>query len=116
MQRLSAIWQRSGHLSSLAGRSRRPLVIRTVIPNFGKTRGFSNYNFIRDSRTMSSSAVIRPVPPSDVSEKHGNFDLVKRVKLDFTDVVVSKWKSRVTGLSVVHLDYEGESRRTYKSL
>ncbi|KAF9460806.1 Metalloenzyme, LuxS/M16 peptidase-like protein [Collybia nuda] len=39
-------------------------------------------------------------------EKYGNFDLVKQIKLDFTDVVVSKWRSRVTGLSVVHLDYE----------
>jgi hypothetical protein len=38
----------------------------------------------------------------------GNFDLIKTVKLDFTDVVVSKWRSRVTGLSVVHLDYDGE--------
>ncbi|KII93562.1 hypothetical protein PLICRDRAFT_49603 [Plicaturopsis crispa FD-325 SS-3] len=40
------------------------------------------------------------------AEKFANFDLVKRVKLDFTDVTVSKWQSRVTGLSVVHLDYE----------
>jgi len=41
------------------------------------------------------------------SQSFGNFDLIKRVKLDFTDVTVSKWRSRVTGLSVVHLDYEG---------
>ncbi|KAJ2928846.1 hypothetical protein H1R20_g8241, partial [Candolleomyces eurysporus] len=41
------------------------------------------------------------------SQEHfGNFDLVKRVKLDFTDVSVSKWRSRITGLTVVHLDYE----------
>ncbi|KAI0036602.1 Metalloenzyme, LuxS/M16 peptidase-like protein [Vararia minispora EC-137] len=40
------------------------------------------------------------------SRPYGNFDLVKRVKLDFTPVTVSKWKSRVTGLTVVHLDYE----------
>ncbi|KAJ6575205.1 Metalloenzyme, LuxS/M16 peptidase-like protein [Mycena capillaripes] len=40
------------------------------------------------------------------TEKFGNFDLVKRIKLGFTDVQVSKWRSRVTGLSVVHLDYE----------
>jgi len=40
-----------------------------------------------------------------------NFDLIKQIKLDFTDVVISKWKSRVTGLSVVHLDYEGKSER-----
>jgi len=40
-------------------------------------------------------------------ETFGNFDLVKRVELDYTDVVISKWQSRVTGLSVVHLDFEG---------
>ena len=43
-----------------------------------------------------------PMPQS-----YGNFDLLNRVKLDFTDVIISKWKSRQTGLSVVHLDYEG---------
>lgn len=40
------------------------------------------------------------------NETFGNFDLVKRVKLDYTDVTVSKWRSRDSGLSVVHLDYE----------
>ncbi|KAH7931086.1 hypothetical protein BV22DRAFT_1027850 [Leucogyrophana mollusca] len=43
---------------------------------------------------------------TNTAQKFGNFDLVKRVKLDYTDVVVSKWQSRVTGLSIVHLDYE----------
>lgn len=42
---------------------------------------------------------------SDAS--YGNFDLVKRVPVDKTKIVVSKWRSRVTGLSVVHIDYEG---------
>ena len=37
----------------------------------------------------------------------GNFDLVKKLKLDFTDVLVSKWRSRRTGLTVIHLDYDG---------
>jgi hypothetical protein len=41
------------------------------------------------------------------SETFGNYDLVKRFKLDYTDVVVSKWKSRSTGLTVIHLDYDG---------
>lgn len=44
---------------------------------------------------------------STIPENYGNFDLVKQVKLDFTDVTVSKWRSRVTGLTVIHLDYEG---------
>lgn len=40
-------------------------------------------------------------------EAHGNFDLIKKFKLDFADIHVSKWKSRTSGLSVVHLDYDG---------
>ena len=44
---------------------------------------------------------------SQSTESFGNYQLIKRVKLDFTDVVVSKWKSDVTGLTVIHLDYEG---------
>lgn len=43
------------------------------------------------------------------SEAYGNFDLIAKTKLDYTDVLISKWKSRETGLSVVHLDYEGAS-------
>ncbi|KAJ8494623.1 hypothetical protein ONZ51_g2236 [Trametes cubensis] len=39
-------------------------------------------------------------------DSHGNFDLVKKFKLDFADIHVSKWKSRSSGLSVVHLDYD----------
>lgn len=39
--------------------------------------------------------------------KFGNFDLVTSVKLDYADIQVSKWRSRVTGLSLVHLDYNG---------
>lgn len=46
---------------------------------------------------------------SPAPESFGNFDLIKQVKLKFTDVTISKWQSRVTGLSIVHLDYEGMS-------
>jgi hypothetical protein len=42
-----------------------------------------------------------------IPESFGNFDLVKKLKLDYTDVLVSKWRSRRTGLTVVHLDYDG---------
>jgi hypothetical protein len=45
-------------------------------------------------------------PPS--SETFGNFDLINRVKPGFSEITVSSWRSRVTGLNVVHLDYEGE--------
>lgn len=54
--------------------------------------------------------------PQAMTQSFGNFDLVKRIKLDFTDVVVSKWRSRVTGLSIVHLDYEGEYIDVYAPL
>ncbi|KZV77044.1 hypothetical protein PENSPDRAFT_645781 [Peniophora sp. CONT] len=44
--------------------------------------------------------------PASSTETYGNFDLVKRVELDFTPVTVHKWRSRESGLTVVHLDYE----------
>ncbi|KAI6047558.1 Metalloenzyme, LuxS/M16 peptidase-like protein [Pisolithus marmoratus] len=49
----------------------------------------------------NGSAVI-----ADDSTSFGNFDLVKRMEMRHSDTVVSKWQSRVTGLTVVHLDYE----------
>ena len=42
-----------------------------------------------------------------IPESFGNFDLIKKLKLDYTDVLVSKWRSRRTGLTVIHLDYDG---------
>lgn len=60
-------------------------------------------------RSLQTAATLKPVfRPSPQMTSHGNFDLVKRIKLDFTDVEVTRWRSRVTGLSVVHLDCEGE--------
>ena len=49
-------------------------------------------------------------------ETHGNFDLIKQFKLDFADIRVSKWKSRASGLSVVHLDYDGVLGYVLKSV
>ncbi|KIJ21665.1 hypothetical protein PAXINDRAFT_63491 [Paxillus involutus ATCC 200175] len=53
------------------------------------------------SPSLNGSAI-----PADEFTSFGNFDLVQRVNLDYTDVVISKWQSRATGLTVVHLDYE----------
>lgn len=68
------------------------------------------------SRQLAQLATNPTQPPNHLdlpamAQSYGNFDLLNRVKLDFTDVVVSKWRSRVTGLSVVHLDYEGTLSR-----
>jgi len=57
-------------------------------------------------------SVNQHILPSQTAHAYHNFDLIKKIKLDYTDVVVSKWKSRVTGLSVVHIDYEGEQTPT----
>ena len=62
---------------------------------------------LRLASTLHSGMSSALHPPNRSRETFGNFDLIKRVKLDFTDVTVSRWQSRVTGLSVVHLDYEG---------
>ncbi|ETW86965.1 Metallo peptidase M16 [Heterobasidion irregulare TC 32-1] len=53
------------------------------------------------SPSLESTASLPSSP-----ESHGNFDLVRRVKLDFTDTIITKWRSRVTGLSVVHISYD----------
>ncbi|PFH54559.1 hypothetical protein AMATHDRAFT_123 [Amanita thiersii Skay4041] len=62
----------------------------------------------RDAHVAASEAAIGTTPSSmsAMPERFGNFDLLQRIHLNFTDVVVSKWKSRITGLSVVHLDYD----------
>ncbi|KAF9473122.1 hypothetical protein BDN70DRAFT_886165 [Pholiota conissans] len=85
---------------------------RPLIPTRLKSAGFNNFrDFVtrpahtssQDQRTKLSQL---PVSMVRSPEKYQNFDLIKRVKLDFTDVVVSKWKSRITGLTIIHLDYE----------
>ena len=43
----------------------------------------------------------------DAESSIGSYDLKARVKLNYTDVTVSKWQSRDSGLTVVHLDYDG---------
>jgi hypothetical protein len=70
------------------------------IPFLTPRRLFQSISSMSPSLNGSSVA-------DDDFQAFGNFDLVKRIKLDYTDVVVSKWQSRVTGLTVVHLDYEG---------
>ncbi|KAK2461846.1 hypothetical protein APHAL10511_006309 [Amanita phalloides] len=66
-----------------------------------------NRNFRpRDAHSVAVHSVTRSDAQYPTSEKFGNFDLLQRIKLDFTEVVVSKWRSRVSGLSIVHLDYD----------
>ncbi|KAH7100191.1 Metalloenzyme, LuxS/M16 peptidase-like protein [Auriculariales sp. MPI-PUGE-AT-0066] len=50
------------------------------------------------SQTMSAAP-----PPA---ESVGNFDLLRRVKVKYGEVEISRWQSRVSGLSVVHVDYQ----------
>ena len=49
----------------------------------------------------------QPFSSPDLPRKFGNFDLIRTEKLGLADIVVSKYRSRETGLTVVHLDYEG---------
>jgi len=62
-------------------------------------------NFLFHTSTQEPKTHLTPM--THIPESFGNYDLVKRLKLDFTDVVISKWKSRSTGLTVIHLEYEG---------
>lgn len=104
--RSSRLWLRSAKSSpptSLFSASLKPLNRLTRTPALCSYLGpqlSRNYSSTRYNLSMS------PVP-NGTGEKYGNFDLVTRAKLDYADILVSKWKSRVTGLSVVHLDYAG---------
>lgn len=43
---------------------------------------------------------------TDNQENIGNFVLTGRASVDYGDIAISKWQSTVTGLRVVHVDYE----------
>ncbi|KAI0639791.1 Metalloenzyme, LuxS/M16 peptidase-like protein [Trametes polyzona] len=73
--------------------AQRPLTSRSRFPPL--SRGFHS-----SMTALANGTAVKPL------ETHGNFDLVKKFKLDFADIHVSKWKSRSSGLSVVHLDYD----------
>ncbi|KZO96339.1 hypothetical protein CALVIDRAFT_481506 [Calocera viscosa TUFC12733] len=62
---------------------------------------------------MSSTARANDTATDSKPEPHGNFDFITRVKPDYGNVVVEKWRSRVTGLSVVHVDYEAPIVKGY---
>lgn len=42
-----------------------------------------------------------------MARSYGNFDLQQTINLDFAEAVVEKWRSQRTGLSIVHIEYEG---------
>ena len=65
---------------------------------------------------MSPTSALQLPSSSASPESYGNFDLIERVKLGGFDITVSSWRSRTTGLKVVHLDYEGKRRTTTADL
>jgi len=101
MQRLSSTWR---HFAA----NRQTLTPLRI--SWSRQLHYSDILF----RTADAAAGLQRTPLSlptsmtQSAESFGNYDLIKRVKLDFTDVAISKWRSRVTGLTVIHLDYEGK--------
>jgi hypothetical protein len=112
---LATLWRCSRPLYPIArDRTRSQLVQRSVLNgapyNTTLKPGARQYASIAPAVTMTEPS--SPMPALNGNANHAtstyrNFDLVRKFKLDFTDVEVSKWRSRVTGLSVVHLDYDG---------
>lgn len=97
MQWPSSLWRRL-----LSVQSRQTQLNRNSVSRLN--RFFPRWAHIAPVATSFSPSFATMGQPT---ESFGNYDLVRRIKLDFTDVVVSKWKSRVTGLTVIHMDYEG---------
>ncbi|KAK7694817.1 hypothetical protein QCA50_002005 [Cerrena zonata] len=67
---------------------------------------FLGRSIFNQPRSYASLALSRSPILSTMSQRHGNFDLVTKFKLSYADIKVSKWRSRNSGLSVVHLDYD----------
>ncbi|KAG9104560.1 hypothetical protein FRC06_001340 [Ceratobasidium sp. 370] len=42
-----------------------------------------------------------------------NFELLQRVKVDYADIELTKWRSKETGLTVVHVDYDAPIVKGY---
>ena len=73
-------------------------------PQFGLRALPISRIFTTHSMTTTSP---QPFSSPDLPRKFGNFDLIHTEKLGLADIIVSKYRSRETGLTVVHLDYEG---------
>lgn len=107
MQSISSLLRRR----SLSALNRRVLATpRLTLPQRPVPINYRDFQFraahAAAQRTQTPLAQFSPAM-AQPTESFGNYDLIKRVKLDFTDVIISKWQSRVTGLTVIHLDYEG---------
>ena len=71
------------------------------------------------TRALATHSMTTTSPESfsspNLPTKFGNFDLIRTEKLGLADIVFSKYRSRETGLTVVHLDYEGTWRVVFWS-
>ncbi|KAG8742736.1 hypothetical protein FRC12_015287 [Ceratobasidium sp. 428] len=58
-----------------------------------------------------------PLPPSMTISPEtfdtSNFELLQRVKVDYADIELTKWRSKKTGLTVVHVDYDAPIVKGY---
>jgi hypothetical protein len=102
MQRLFSTWRRF----AVNRRTLTPLqasIFRTRRTNYSDLL----FRTAHATSDLQRTPLSPPTSMTQSAESFGNYDLIRRVKLDFTDVTVSKWKSRVTGLTIIHLDYEG---------
>ncbi|KAG9076542.1 hypothetical protein FS749_011635, partial [Ceratobasidium sp. UAMH 11750] len=62
-----------------------------------------------NSRTQLSPSMTIPTETFDTS----SFELLQRVKVDYADIELTKWRSKKTGLTVVHVDYDAPIVKGY---
>lgn len=108
LSRSSRLWLRSPTLLPPRTHPDTPLnrLARTNLALLG------NPHSVSLARKYHSTRPIFSMTAANGTNAYGNFDLVTRARLDYADILVSKWRSRVTGLSIVHLDYNGAPRMT----
>ncbi|KAF8337466.1 Metalloenzyme, LuxS/M16 peptidase-like protein [Cantharellus anzutake] len=64
-------------------------------------------------RGILTSATTMPRSQNEMKTSLGSFDLLQRIKVDNSEVVISRWQSRESGLTVVHVDYDAPIVKGY---
>jgi hypothetical protein len=63
-----------------------------------------------NATSHTEEGMTRGTPKTD---SIGNFELLKRITLNYTGVTITKWRSKDTGLKIVHVGYEGPIINSY---
>ena len=87
--------------------SSRTAHFRRSFPSLPFNLGRLSHHLAAATRPRPAPSILQTSQLPQMDNAFGNFDLLTKFHIQSTHTVVSKWRSRKTGLSIVHLDYDG---------